>query len=94
MPLQIRLYDHLFTKENPNEVEEAGSYLDNLNPESISVIEGQGEPSLANASPGDRIQFERQGYFCADAIDHSAGRAVFNRTATLRDTWARLQKRG
>ncbi|MFQ5526756.1 MAG: glutamine--tRNA ligase/YqeY domain fusion protein [Thermoanaerobaculia bacterium] len=94
IPLEIRLYDHLFTKEDPGEVEEDGSFLDNLNPDSITVLAGQGEPSLAGAVPGERFQFERQGYFCADSGDHSAERAVFNRTVTLRDTWAKLQKRG
>jgi glutaminyl-tRNA synthetase len=93
VPLEVRLYDHLFTKEDPGKVEEGGSFLDNLNSDSVQVVTGQGEPSLAAAAPGERVQFERLGYFCTDSEDHSNERPAFNRTATLRDTWAKLQKR-
>ena len=94
VPLEIRRYDHLFNKENPGQFVDSGSFLDNLNPDSITVLKGQGEPSLGEAEPGERFQFERQGYFCADSEDHSAERAVFNRTVTLRDTWAKIARRG
>ncbi len=97
IPLEVRLYDHLFTKEDPDQADqgqEGGSFLDNLNHDSVAInTKAQGEPSLADAQPGQSIQFERRGYFCADSKDHSAGHAVFNRTVTLRDTWARMQKR-
>ena len=90
---EVRLYDALFAVENPNKVEEGGDWLDNLNPESLVVNQGcKLEPSLASAEPGDRFQFERKGYFCVDS-DTTGDRPVFNRTVTLRDTWAKLQKR-
>ena len=89
---EVRLYDPLFTVENPNQVHEGGDWLDNLNPNSRVVLEGcRLEPSLAAAETGDRLQFERKGYFCVDP-DTTAGRLVFNRTATLRDTWAKIQR--
>lgn len=100
LPVELRLYDHLFVKENPNEVDEADAaagkdYLANLNPQSLEVVQGRVEPSLAEAEPGAQFQFERRGYFVVDA-DAPAGEAVkvFNRTVTLRDTWAKIQKRG
>ncbi len=90
---EIRLYESLFSAENPYKVAEGGSWLDNLNPGSFEVLRGcKLEPSLASAEPGDRFQFERKGYFCVDP-ESSAEQAVFNRTVTLRDTWAKLQKR-
>ena len=90
---EVRLYDALFTVENPNKVEEGGDWLDNINPESLVVKQGcKMEPSLASAEPGERFQFERKGYFCVDPAT-TADRPVFNRTVTLRDTWAKLQKR-
>ena len=83
----------LFTVENPNKVEEGEDWLDNINPESLVVKQGcKMEPSLASAEPGERFQFERKGYFCVDPAT-TADRPVFNRTVTLRDTWAKLQKR-
>ena len=96
LEVEIRLYEHLFVKENPSEVEEGKDWASNLNPESLRVLTGcHVEPSLASARPGDRFQFERKGYFCVDP-DSSEGRLVFNRTVTLRDAWARIQqqKRG
>ncbi|MCK4599598.1 glutamine--tRNA ligase/YqeY domain fusion protein [Candidatus Bipolaricaulota bacterium] len=90
---EVRLYDHLFTKENPLEVEEGQDWLDNLNQNSLTVLTGcKLEPSLADAKPGERSQFERVGYFCVDP-DSTPGKPVFNRTVTLRDTWAKIQKR-
>jgi glutaminyl-tRNA synthetase len=88
----VRLYDNLFLKENPNEVDEGKDWTDNLNPNSLEVLTGcMIEPSLLQARPGDRFQFERLGYFCVDP-DSSGGRLVFNRTVGLRDTWAKIEK--
>jgi glutaminyl-tRNA synthetase len=90
---EVRLYDHLFTKENPLEVEEGEDWLDSLNPDSLQILTGcKLEPSLATAKPGERFQFERKGYFCVDS-DSTPGKPVFNRTVTLRDTWAKIKKR-
>ncbi len=92
---EVRLYDHLFLKENPAEVEEGKSFTEALNPGSLEVLRGcRLEPALGAAAPGDRYQFERLGYFCADLKDHRPGTPVFNRTATLRDTWAKIEARG
>ncbi|MGB3088208.1 MAG: glutamine--tRNA ligase/YqeY domain fusion protein, partial [Phycisphaerae bacterium] len=89
---EVRLYDYLFTKENPDDVAEGEDWKSNLNPNSLEVIpDAKVEPSLAGAAPGTRCQFERQGYFCTDP-DSAEGRLVFNRTVTLKDTWARIQK--
>lgn len=86
---EVRLYDHLFTRENPDEAED---FLESINTESLQVLEGaRVEPSLRDAVHGDRFQFLRQGYFCVD-YDSSTERLVFNRTATLRDTWAKIEK--
>jgi glutaminyl-tRNA synthetase len=90
LPAEIRLYDHLFSKRDPDEVEEGQSYLDNLNPDSRKVTTGYLEPSVASATPGTRYQFERQGYFCVD-LDSKPGALVFNRTVTLRDSWAKIE---
>jgi glutaminyl-tRNA synthetase len=87
---EVRLYDHLFNVENPDDAPEGGTFLDNLNPNSLEIIkDAKLEPSLANAEPGARYQFERVGYFYADPIDSKPGKPVFNRTATLRDSWAK-----
>jgi len=92
MPAEVRLYDHLFLKENPDDVEEGKDWKSNLNPNSREVLTGcQLEPAMAQLTPGDRVQFERLGYFCADP-DSVDGAKVFNRAVTLRDTWARIQK--
>ena len=92
---EVRLYDHLFCKPLPGDVEEGGDYKDNLNPASLETLTNcRLEPNLAEAAPGDRFQFERLGYFCADSVDSQPGRPVFNRTVTLRDTWAKLEKKG
>ncbi len=89
---EIRLYDRLFTIADPEDVPEGGDFTDNLNPDSLIVqTHARLEPSLRDATPGVPVQFERKGYFCADTRDSSPDRLVFNRTATLRDTWAKLQ---
>jgi glutaminyl-tRNA synthetase len=91
---EVRLYEHLFTRENPNDVEEGRHFTDYVNPGSLEVLRGCGlEPSLAAAAPGSRFQFERMGYFCADLKDSQPGRPVFNRAVTLRDTWAKIAKK-
>jgi len=90
---EIRLYDRLFNVENPLKAPEGGSWIDNLNPDSLQVLNPcYLEPALAKAEPGSNCQFERLGYFCADSKDHTAEKPVFNRTVTLRDSWARAQK--
>jgi len=92
---QVRLYDRLFTAEDPNKERDGKTYLDHLNAESLEVIaDAKLEPGLAKAEPGERFQFERLGYFCADAADSQPGKPVFNRTVTLRDAWAKRQKKG
>ena len=90
---EVRIYDKLFTKENPTELEEGQNFTDNLNPNSLEVItNAKLEPSLANAAPGSRYQFERLGYFCVDT-DSKPNRPVFNRTVALKDSWARIEKK-
>jgi len=94
MSAEVRLYEQLFSKPDPENVPEGQNYLQNLNPDSLRVIKDcQLEPSLASAKPGDRFQFERQGYFCVD-LDSKPNTPVFNRTVSLRDTWAKLEKQG
>jgi glutaminyl-tRNA synthetase len=88
---EVRLYDRLFTLENPGDVEDGCESV--LNPNSLEVVTGYVEPSLANAAPGTSYQFERLGYFCADLKDSSAQCQVFNRTVALRDSWAKIEKR-
>ncbi|MGE3537159.1 MAG: glutamine--tRNA ligase/YqeY domain fusion protein [Candidatus Tectimicrobiota bacterium] len=91
LPAEVRLYDHLFQKPEP-EGEDGGDYLTALNPHSLDVLTTcYLEPSLAGATPGSRYQFERQGYFCVDP-DSRPEALVFNRTVTLRDTWAKIEK--
>jgi glutaminyl-tRNA synthetase len=90
---EVRLYDKLFTKPDPGDVEEGGNYLDNLNPDSLEIVaDGKLEPSLAGAKAGDRFQFERVGYFCVDT-DSAPGKLVFNRTLPLKDSWAKIEKK-
>lgn len=93
LPAEVRLYEQLFSVENPNAAPEGQSFLDYINPQSLTIIEGLLEPALAELPVGQKVQFERLGYFCKDK-DSTAERAVFNRTATLRDTWAKLEKKG
>ena len=92
IPAEVRLYDRLFMKENPLDLKEGEDFLDHLNPNSMEVLgHCRVEPNLAGASPGSRYQFERLGYFCVDP-DSEGDSLVFNRTVTLRDTWAKIQK--
>jgi glutaminyl-tRNA synthetase len=90
---EVRLYDKLFAKENPGDVEDGQNWLDNLNPNSLEVVQGaKVEPSLRGAAVGTRLQFERLGYFCVDP-DSTVDTPVFNRTVALRDTWAKIEKK-
>ena len=89
---EVRLYDNLFTKEDPNDVEDGADFISNVNRNSLEVLTScRIEPLLAGAAPGSRYQFERMGYFCVDP-DTTPGKPVFNRTVTLRDDWAKIQK--
>ncbi|MDH7482284.1 MAG: glutamine--tRNA ligase/YqeY domain fusion protein [Armatimonadota bacterium] len=88
---EARLYDHLFLKPDPDDVEPGQSYLSNLNPNSLVVTDCFVEPSVVGSEPGTKYQFERIGYFCVDK-DSTPERLVFNRTVTLRDTWAKIEK--
>jgi glutaminyl-tRNA synthetase len=90
---EVRIYENLFTKENPGEVEEGQDFTANLKPNSLEVItQAKLEPSLASAAAGNRYQFERLGYFCVDP-DSKPGKPVFNRTVALKDTWAKVEKK-
>jgi len=93
---EVRLYEHLFTAEDPTTPPRgSGDWLDNLNPHSLKVLRGAKlEPALADAQPGVTVQFERMGYYCKDANDSQPDAPVFNRTITLKDTWAKMQKKG
>jgi glutaminyl-tRNA synthetase len=92
--VEVRLYDRLFTVEDPERAPEGGTFLDHLNPASLEVLTGcQAEPSVGSATVPARFQFERLGYFCLDP-DSGPGALVFNRTVSLRDTWARIEQRG
>jgi glutaminyl-tRNA synthetase len=90
---EVRIYENLFSKEDPNQTEPGQDFTANLNPNSLEVLtDAELEPSLANAAPGSRFQFERLGYFCVDP-DSAPGKPVFNRTVALKDTWARIEKK-
>jgi len=89
---EVRLYDHLFLKENPDDDKDV-DFKTHLNPNSLEILSSFVEPSLAAATPGSRYQFERLGYFCVDPVESSDKSLVFNRTVTLRDTWAKIQKK-
>ena len=90
---EVRLYDTLFTREDPNQVEEGQDFTANLNPHSLEVVSGAKlEPSLRDAKPGAGYQFERLGYFSVDP-DTTPEKLVFNRTVALRDTWAKIEKK-
>jgi glutaminyl-tRNA synthetase len=92
--VEVRLYDRLFTVEDPERAPEGGTFLGHLNPASLEVLTGcQAEPSVGSATVPARFQFERLGYFCLDP-DSGPGALVFNRTVSLRDTWARIEQRG
>jgi glutaminyl-tRNA synthetase len=91
---EVRVYENLFTKEDPNQAEAGQPFTVNLNPHSLEVLKhSKLEPSLASAGVGDRYQFERLGYFCVDP-DSGPGKPVFNRTVALKDTWAKIEKKG
>ncbi len=90
---EVRLYDYLFSKEDPDDTDEGEDFMANLNSESVEILEGcKVEPFLAGIEAGDRVQFERQGYFCVDP-ESSEQKLVFNRTVSLKDAWARIQKK-
>ena len=91
---EVRLYDHLFLNPDPEDEMDGAGFEASLNPGSLEVLKAcKVEPSLANATPGSSYQFLRQGYFCADSVDSTPGALVFNRTVSLRDSWAKEQKR-
>jgi glutaminyl-tRNA synthetase len=94
VPAEVRLYDHLFTKANPYDVPEGQDFIINMNPNSLERLRNcYVEPSLQGAAPGSRFQFERLGYFCVDP-DSTPHHPVFNRTVSLVDTWAKIEKKG
>ena len=91
-PAEVRVYDRFFVKENPDDVDEGQDFLASLNPRSLEVLSGcRVEPGLASAKAGDIFQFERQGYFCVDP-DTTQGKLVFNRSVSLKDEWAKIEK--
>lgn len=93
--VEVRLYDRLFSKENPEEVQEGESFLDNLNKDSLKIIpHAKAEPALLELPPGEKVQFERIGYFSVDPLLSKPQKPVFNRAVTLRDDWAKVQAKG
>lgn len=93
VPMEVRLYENLFLVEQPDRDKDV-DFLEHLNPESLTVCQAIGEPSLAEAAPEDRFQFERMGYFCADRHASKPGQPVFNRTVGLKDSWAKIKQKG
>jgi glutaminyl-tRNA synthetase len=93
IPAEVRLYEQLFTREDPMDVPEGGDWRDTLSPHSLEVVQALVEPALAEAGPGERFQFERTGYFCVD-LDSKPGQLVFNRTVELKDSWAKIEAKG
>ncbi len=92
---EVRLYDYLFTNEDPREIDSTEDFRQNLNPNSLEVLTNcMVEPGLAKAKPEEHFQFLRHGYFCVDMVDSNPGKPVFNRTVGLRDSWAKEQKKG
>ena len=89
VPAEVRLYDRLFTTPNPGSVDD---FLDDLNPNSLEIVNAVLEPALRNVAVGSAFQFERTGYFSADTVDHAADKPVFNRAVTMRDSWAKIEK--
>ena len=90
---EVRLYDHLFSKANPNDEPEGEDFRSYLNPGSLNVLTGcRVEPGLCQGKPGSSYQFLRQGYFCLDSVDSAPGRLVFNRTVSLRDSWSKVER--
>ena len=92
MPATVRLYEHLFSAENPNAMPEGQTFLDAINPDSLREVTAMLEPALAAKEVGAKVQFERVGYFCKDK-DSTDERPVFNRTVGLRDSWAKQEKK-
>ena len=88
---EVRLYDRLFNKENPEEVEEGKTFIDNLNPDSLTVKTAFVEPEILKSHKGDKYQFERIAYFCVDKKS-SENNIILNRTVTLKDTWSKIKK--
>jgi glutaminyl-tRNA synthetase len=93
LDVEVRLYDRLFTQEDPDDVPEGKDWKYSLNPDSLKVITAKAEINLADAKPGAHYQFQRIGYFCVDK-DSAPGRIVFNRTVTLKDDWAKIRDEG
>ncbi|MDP3536954.1 MAG: glutamine--tRNA ligase/YqeY domain fusion protein [Halomonas sp.] len=93
VPMEVRLYENLFLVEQPDRDKDV-DFLEHLNPESLTICQAIGEPSLADAAPEDRFQFERMGYFCADRHASKPGQPVFNRTVGLKDSWAKIKQKG
>ena len=93
VPAKARLYDHLFAMDNPNDVPEGKTFLDNVNPDSLKEVNIVLEEAMKSLPVGETVQFERMGYFCKDR-DSTEDLAVFNRTITLRDSWAKIEKKG
>jgi len=92
---EVRLYNHLFVQEDPEVVADGDDFTANINADSLEVLSNcRVEPGLADVGPENIFQFERLGYFCADRFDCTRERLVFNRSVTLRDTWAKIQKKG
>jgi glutaminyl-tRNA synthetase len=92
VPIEVRLYDYLFSVERP--MDTSGEFTDNLNPNSLETIPNVwGEPAITNAAVGDPLQFERLGYFARDPDQGADGRPVFNKTVGLRDTWGKIVKK-
>ena len=94
LPCEVRLYDRLFSSADPDQAPEGRDFTASLNPDSLVVLrESLVEPSVADDPAGTRYQFERQGYFISDPVDAKPGALVFNRTVTLRDSWAKISGR-
>jgi glutaminyl-tRNA synthetase len=92
VPAEVRLYDRLFTRPDPGDEADGRDFIESLNPASVEIVrDARVEPGLAGAVPGSRFQFERLGYFCVDP-DTAEGHLVVNRTVTLRDTWAKIER--
>ena len=91
--VEVRLYDRLFLSENPEDVPPGKSFLDNINPNSVRVVRAAVEPAVAKQSAGAAVQFERNGYYCADVVDSKQGMPVYNRIVSLKDAWARIANR-
>ncbi len=93
VPAEVRLYDRLFTHENPATVKDESEYRALINPDSLQILRNcMLEPGLSEIEPGVRLQFERLGYFVKDVKDSTPERPVFNRTVTLKDSWARIER--